>query len=74
MSLLTYVSVRNTYARKGTVAVHFLPNYNMQEDTSKLIYTLPIFDYKQLLSNMIDHKATHISAKIFFPAIVDYSF
>ena len=45
----------------------------MQEGTGKLIYILSVFDNKQILSNMIDHKATQVSAKIFYPAIVYYN-
>ena len=53
------------------VALHFLSNYNKQKDTGKFIYTPSISDNKQLLSNMIDRKATQVSAKIFYPAIAD---
>ena len=67
------------------VAVHFLLNYskkegtgkfiytplNMQKGTNKFIYTPSILDNEQLLSNMINHKATQVSTKIFYPAIVD---
>ena len=56
------------------VAVHFIPNYNKQEGTGIFIYTPSMLDNKQLLSNMIDRKATQVIAKIFYQAIVDYSF
>ena len=59
------------YARMSVVAIHFLPNYNKQEGTDKFIYTPSILDNKQLLSNMIDCKATQVSAKIIYPTIVD---
>ena len=36
--LLAYISVRNVH-KKGIVAVHFIPNYNKQESTSKFIFT-----------------------------------
>ena len=59
------------YAKRGMVTIHFIPNYKKQEGTGKFIYTPSILDSKQLLSNMIDRKGTQVSAKIFYPAIVD---
>ena len=43
-------------------ALHFLSNYNKL--AGKLIYTPPIFDNKQFLANMIDHKAAQVSVMI----------
>ena len=70
MPLLAYVSVRNVH-KKGIVVVHFLLNWNKQEYTGKFMYTPSILDNKQLLSNKIDHKATQVSANVFYPNIVD---
>ena len=76
MPLLAYVSVTNvcvckSVCKRDTVAVHFIPNNNKQEGTGIFIYTPSILDNKQLLSNMVDHKATQVIAKIFYQAIVD---
>ena len=38
----------------------FFQNHNNQEGTSKLIYKASILHNKQLLSNMIEHKATQV--------------
>ena len=42
----------------------FFQNYK-QEGIGKYIYNLLLLDNKQLLSNMIDHKATQVFGKIF---------
>ena len=49
-------------------------NYNKQEGTGKYTYNPSILDNKQLLSNMVNHKATQAFAKIFglnYPTILD---
>ena len=38
----------------------FFHNHNYQEGTGKFIYKASILGNKQLLSNMIDHKATQV--------------
>ena len=60
--------LKEIYARRDTVSVYFLVNYNKQEGTGKFIYTPLILDNKQLLSNMIDCKCLQ---KIFYPTIAD---
>ena len=64
MPLLAYISVRNVH-KKGAWSLYiFFQNNNKQEGTGKFIYNPSILDNKQLLSNIINRKATQVFAKI----------
>ena len=62
---------------RDMVAIHFLPKLQQAERyvaTGKFIYNPLISDIKQLLSNMINHKATQVFGKVFhlnYPTILD---
>ena len=57
MPLLAYIFKKEIYARRGMVAVHILPQ---SQCTGKFIYKALILDNKQLLSTMIECKATQV--------------
>ena len=58
MPLLAYTFVKETFTRRGMVAVHFL--LQSQGGTSELMNKSLILSNKQLLSNMIDCEATQV--------------
>ena len=54
---------KETYSRRGVVAVHFFHNHNYQGSTGKFINKALILVNRQLLSSMIDHEATQVPEK-----------
>ena len=58
--LLTYCFVKEMYRRRSMVAVILFHNHNYQGSTGKFIYRASILDNKQLLSNIVDCKATQV--------------
>ena len=54
--LLAYIFVKETYARRGMVAVHFL--LQSQGGTGEFMDKASIVGNNQLLSNMIDREGT----------------
>ena len=51
---------KEMYSRRGMVTVHFLPQSQLLGKWGKFIYKALTLDNKQLLSNMIDYKATQV--------------
>ena len=57
-SLLAYIFVEK-HMQEGAWSMYiFFHNHSYQGDTGKFIYKASMLDNKQLLSNMIDYKAT----------------
>ena len=60
--LLVYILEKKHMQEGKWLLCIFFCNHNYQEGTGELLHKASILGNKQLLSNMIDHEATYVSA------------